>query len=103
MKAKLSAYCLSVHSFFEHIPWDGAVAESADGLLSGLGDASASELPQKWQCMSITQFFGEMAWDRRKQAFTTEFCEIAVAHPLTMPVGRFFREFGQQATRKISA
>lgn len=102
MKSKLSAYCLSVHSFFEHIPWDGSVADSAEGVLGGFGDANNAQLPEKWQCISIMQFFDEMAWDRRKQALTADFCEIAVLHPLAMPVGHFFREFGQQATSKVS-
>ena len=101
MNSKLSAYCLSVHSFLEHIPWDGVVADSAEGELGG---ANVSDTrPQKWQCMSITQFFDEMAWDRRKQALTADSCEISIIHPLAMPVGRFFREFGQQASRKVSA
>ncbi|MGK7913035.1 MAG: hypothetical protein AB4050_16395 [Synechococcus sp.] len=102
MNSKLSAYCLSVQSFFEHVPWDGTSAESVEGGSIGTGHASTSE-ELKWQCMSITQFFNEMAWDRRKQALTADFCEISVIKPLAMPVGRFFREFGQQASRKISA
>ena len=102
MKSKLSAYCLSVHSFFEHIAWDGTVADASDDLLGSSGLTNGSEQPPKWQCMSVTQFFDEMAWDRRMQTFAADYCSIAVIHPLAMPVGHFFRNFGQQASRKVS-
>ena len=96
MTAIASPNCLSVRSFFETIAWKQVpVARQSNWTVE--------EESTDWRCASVSHFFGDIDWTRRRQHFATTHTPISVIHPMAMPVGHFFREFGQQASRRNSS
>ena len=100
MTALLSPYCMTVTSFFDDITWSGITSKSStDSVAQADGSVDAAN----WRCTSIESFFGDMDWTRRRETFASTHTSIVVIHPMAMPVGHFFREFGQLASpRKVS-
>ena len=96
----LSSYCLSVRSFFEDISWDGC---PLPGQPNYTIDLAALEQSQDWRCSTLSQFFSDIDWTERRQSIAKNYCSISVIHPMALPVGHFFREFAQQASRKTPA
>ena len=95
MTATASPHCLSVRSFFETVAWQQAPVVSQS---SWTVEAESTD----WRCTSLSHFFGDIDWARRRKNFAEIHTPIQVVHPMAMPVGHFFREFGQQASRKYS-
>ena len=97
MTAILSPYCATVRSFFKEIAWS---EKTSSGLASTVSQFHGSANSGDWRCASIHGFFGEMDWTRRRETFAFTHTPIKVVHPMAMPVGHFFRDFGQLASPK---
>ena len=95
MTALLSPYCMTVSSFFDDIAWSGASSiASSDSVTPYDGSMNSAD----WRCTSVEHFFRDVDWTRRRETFASTHTSIVVIHPMAMPVGHFFREFGQLAS-----
>ncbi|MGK7909483.1 MAG: hypothetical protein AB4040_19920 [Synechococcus sp.] len=94
------SYRTSVRSFFGDISWDG-------DRLSLQSNIVLEERNDDWRCASLDQFFHDIDWQVKQKKFVDNYLardskDLPIANPMTLPVGRFFHEFGRQSSTKYS-
>ena len=95
----LSPYCRSVRTFFEDVDWNGSSVSIESNIPINL---EVEEQSLDWRCSTLKDFFHDIDWANKQENFTKTYRTIYVVHPMALPVGHFFREFAQQASRKDS-
>ena len=98
MTTVLSQYSYTVSKFFQETSWSGSNSLVSDGSTA---QSTSSTDSTNWSCTSIQSFFQNMDWTQRyKTIASSTYTSVTVAHPIAMPVGRFFREFAQVSSSR---